>query len=153
MANQRPFRPVTAVSCALALLLTGCGSQAAPPTTITVTSAAPTTIKVPTTVPTTVQVTVTPPAVTITQPVTVTAAAPAANADAGGPKANGNYLVGPNIAPGTWQCSSGDDTTFWRISDQTAKTIDNGFSTIAIVSAEAYTTDLQRCKGTWTKVG
>lgn len=136
----------------LAAMLAGCGGQAAAPTTISVTETpTPRTVVSSTTIVSTVNVTVTPPPVTVA--VTVTPAVAAANADPAGPKANGNYLVGKNIAPGNWQCSSGDDSTFWRISDQSAKTINNGFSTIAAVTEGAFTADLLDCKGTWSKVG
>lgn len=134
------------------LLLTACGSQQA---------AAPSTVTVPTTIVKTslVEVTYTrEPSVitTVTMPpVTVTATAPSAAAsssDPSAPKANGNYLVNKQITPGNWQCSSGDDSTFWRISDSSAKTINNGFSTIASVEGSAFTAHLLKCKGTWNLV-
>lgn len=143
---------VIAISVSV-LFLAGCGSQPA---------AAPTTVTVPTTVVKTslVEVTYTRQSSVISTvtmpPVTVTAstAVPAANAsDPSAPKANGNYLVNKQITPGNWQCSSGDDATFWRISDSSANTINNGFSTIASVDGSAFTADLLRCDGTWTLVG
>jgi hypothetical protein len=148
------FRGIASALCgSVLLLLAGCGSQEA---------AAPITVTVPTTVPKTVPVTATitltsavPTTVATTVPTTVTVtAAPTANAsDPSAPKANGNYLVNKQIAPGNWQCSSGDDSTFWRISDSGANTINNGFSTIASIDASAFTADLSRCNGTWSLVG
>lgn len=139
------------------LLLTACGSQtAAAPATVTATTQMTVTQQLTTAARTTIPVTITakPKTVTATATVTseVTAAAPAATKDPNGPKKDGNYLVPLELSPGTWQCSAGDDSTFWRMSDQAGDTIDNGFSTIASIGTEAFTADFERCNGIWTKV-
>lgn len=89
---------------------------------------------------------------TVTAEATVTAAAPPPAA-ASGSVPNGSYLVGVDIKPGNYKCAGGDPTSvFWRISDKTGATIQNGFGFIAFISADAYTTDLNRCDGVWSPV-
>ncbi len=110
--------------------------------------------------------TVTQPGPTVTQPgptVTVTASAapppadPAANADPSGPKDNNQYLVGKEIAAGNWRCTKGTNL-YWKTSTQGGDIVDNGLhvgsgSVIANIRASAYTVDLERCDGTWAKIG
>jgi len=89
---------------------------------------------------------------TVTAEATVTAAAPSPAA-ASGSVPNGSYLVGVDIKPGNYKCAGGDPASvFWRISDHSGKTIDNGFGLIAFITADAYTTDLNRCDGLWSPV-
>lgn len=88
------------------------------------------------------------------EPVTVTATvAPEPNDDPNGPKDNGSYLVGPQLAAGTWQCSEGQQSTRWATKGHAGDVIDIDFTTIASVRQTAYSADLTDCLGTWSLVG
>ena len=96
--------------------------------------------------------------VTVTlEPSTVmvtTTVEPAPNEDPAGPKANGNYLVGAELAAGTWQCSKGAALTSWYARDRDGQvTADWGAGTLAVIPADAYIADLLECSGTWARVG
>ncbi|WP_166442179.1 hypothetical protein [Nakamurella flava] len=157
--DWKQVRP-TAIGVALAVgvALAGCGGattagSATVTETRTVASALPI-VRQTTTVTATVTAVATSTATaTATATTTATAAAPMASADPSGPKADGNYLARQQITPGNWQCSKGDDDTFWRASDASGDTIDNGFSTVASIPADAFSVDLKRCEGTWSLVG
>ena len=125
-------------------------------TTETVTEARPyTTTMTTVAAPSTIVKTVNHP-VTVVQTVTETAqaaqaAAPPASSGSSFP--NGTYLVGVDIPAGNYKCSAGDPTmVFWRVSDHSGNTINNGFGMVAFVQADAYTTDLTTCDGTWNLV-
>lgn len=97
------------------------------------------------------------PAQTVTQtvqaePVTVTVE-PQPTDDPNGPKANGNYLVGAELTPGTWQCDEAGSMTNWTARDQAGGVADIGISTLAVIPASAYIADLGGCAGTWSLVG
>lgn len=98
------------------------------------------------------------PAQTVTQtvqaePVTVTVE-PQPTDDPNGPKANGNYLVGAELAAGTWQCDEGDDLTSWFARDRDGSVTPNwGTGTLAVIPADAYIADMLGCSGTWSLVG
>ena len=132
----------------------GSKSEASAPTEITKTV----TVTAPAAPPKTV--TVTAPPVTVTAPapapVTVTAqpaapAAPAASADPAGPKKNGDYLIGAQIATGNWQCADGGNEPSWSTYDASHSLVDIDISTIATVADDAYSVTLKRCSGVWTK--
>lgn len=69
-----------------------------------------------------------------------------------GPKANGNYLVGPELAPGTWQCSKGGDLIYWAERNASGDLTDNGLSTLATIDEGTYIADLTGCAGMWSLV-
>jgi len=122
-------------------------------------SAAPTTVTVTAPAPAPKTVTVTAPPVTVQAPapapvtVTVTAQPNAATSDPGGPKKDGKYLIGSQLTPGTWQCDKPGSFPFWTVHDQADDIVNNGLDTIAIVTDEGYTVDLDGCASTWVKVG
>lgn len=88
---------------------------------------------------------------TVTTTVTVE---PQPNDDPTGPKANGNYLVGAELAPGTWQCGKGDDMTAWFARDRAGQVTANwGAGTLAVIPADAYIADLTNCSAAWSLVG
>jgi len=127
------------------------GSTAATTTEKTVTVTAP--------APAPKTVTVTAPPVTVTAPppapvtVTVTAQPNAPTADPAGPKKDGKFMVGSQIEPGTWQCDKPGSFPFWTVHDQANGIVDNGLDSIAIITDEGYTVELDGCSSTWTKVG
>ena len=101
----------------------------------------------------TVTITTTETVSVVAEPVTVTAE-PGPSQDPSGPKANGNYLVGAELAPGTWQCSGGSNLTAWFARDQAGDVTANwGAGTIAVIPSSAYIADLLECSGTWARVG
>jgi hypothetical protein len=123
----------------------GNGASSAP-TTVTVT--APPSTVISTAPAVTVTVTAPPPA-----PVTVTAQADAPTEDPAGPKDDGSYLVGAEIAVGNWKCEKSGDTTFWTVHTASNDIVDNGFSSVATITDEGFSAELSRCGGSWTKVG
>lgn len=166
-------RIVTVTLLGLAVM-SGCASEpVAAPAAVTVTAPAPPavteTVATTSTAVTTVlkaetvevevtktqkAVTVTPEAETVvktvlkTKEVTVTAEPPGPATDA----QDGSYLVGIDLAVGTYHCGTADGDTFWRISDNTGDTIENGFGATAFITADAFTADLKRCPGGWVKI-
>ena len=100
----------------------------------------------------TVTATVAAPALTPAT-VTVTAEANPASADPAAPKANGKYLVGSQVAPGTWQCAEPTDSVHWRVDDQAGELMDIGLDSIAILNPGGYTIKLAHCDSAWVKVG
>src|SRR4051794_17707810 len=98
-------------------------------------------------------VTKTVPGPETTKTVEVAPAAPAASADPAGPKDNNQYLVGKEIAPGTWRCAEGTDLYFETNSqsgDIVANDLHDGKgSLIARIDAKAYSVDLKRCDVPW----
>jgi hypothetical protein len=99
-------------------------------------------------------VTVTAPAVTVTAapaaPATTAAAAPAAIED-------GTYIVGTDIALGTWKSSGGaSDLCYADTEDKSGKILEqevsSGPSVVIRIKSGAYTFKAAGC-GTWTKVG
>ena len=100
-------------------------------------------------------------AATLTVEATVTAPAPEAvtvtvepgpTDDPAGPKANGSYLVGSQLAAGTWQCSQGTDRMYWAARNSAGDVVDNDLNTIAIIENSDYIADLTGCSATWTLV-
>jgi hypothetical protein len=96
-------------------------------------------------------VTVTGPAVTVTA-----AAAPAAPAAPAGIK-DGSYMVGTEIALGTWKSSGGGSLCYADTTDQAGNILEqevgaSGANVIIRIKAGAYTFKSSGC-GTWTKVG
>ncbi len=92
----------------------------------------------------------------VTKTVEAAPAAPAASADPAGPKDNNQYLVGKEIAPGTWRCTEGTNL-YWATKTQGGDIIDNDLhagkgSLVANVTAKAYTVDLDRCDVPWVKI-
>lgn len=86
---------------------------------------------------------------TIQETVQAAAAAPAASAAS---ISNGTYLVGVDIEPGNWRCSS-QDVLGWRTTDQSNGLIDVGVNGLAHVPADAFAVELIDCSGEWQKVG
>ena len=103
------------------------------------------------------------PAVTVTAPapvpatVLVTATVPAnpATPDPSGPKNDGNYMIGSQITPGTWQCAEPETSglIYWKVSDSSGGIVENGLDAIAYVSAEGSSVLFDDCRSTWTLVG
>ena len=120
--------------------------QVAPAAPVTVTVTAPPVTKTVTAPP--VTVTAPPPA-----PVTVTAQPNAATTDPAGPKKDGKFLVGSQIETGTWQCDKPGSLPYWSVNDQANGIVDNGLDSIAIITEEGYTAQLDGCSSTWVKVG
>lgn len=158
---------------ALALLLSGCGSSTAP-VAQTVTSTA--SVEVPTTVQVTVEkttenivtktVATTLTAITTklkpipttvlktaikTAPTTVKVTVTAE--PAGASVSNGDYLVGKDIEPGTYQCKDGGSNLYWEADDNSGEIIDNDLGSIARFTSDAYTIKLSGCAGDWKRAG
>lgn len=153
----------------LALALGGCGAE--PETSVAPATPYPTYTPRPTytpapTVAVTVQVTrivvVTPtatptPLSTATptlEPANVTATAEAAaSAALRSDKEDGNYLVGVDIAPGTWRNSGmGDEHCYWARLDKNQQIIDNDLGAgggAVTIHATDFQFHSERC-GTWT---
>lgn len=134
---------------------TGGGSSTA---TAAAPAAAPetvrTTVTAHQTIPQYVTQTVTAPPATVTVTAQPAApAAPAASADPAGPKKNGKYLVGSQIAPGTWQCDKETSGIYWEVDDKTGEIMSNGLDSIAIVPDDGYTFAMNDCSSLWNKVG
>ena len=160
----------------LAIAITACGADPAPiaePSTVTAMSTvmATTQVEVPTTVletetetetvvttkdkpvPTTVKQTVVK-TVPTTKTKVETETKTLDPGDLGGKTfTDGTYLVGSEIAPGNYKCSDGDDSTFFSAETKDGDIVENGFTTVAIVPAEAFTIQFSRCAGDWKKVG
>lgn len=124
----------------------GSGTATAPTAPATVTVTAPPATKTVTAPP--VTVTAPPPA-----PVTVTAEANTPTTDPAGPKKDGSYLVGVEIATGNWKCEKPADMTFWTVHDKSNDIVDNGFSSVATITDEGFSAEFSRCGGSWVKVG
>lgn len=87
--------------------------------------------------------------------VTMTVSANAPTPDPGGPKNDGNYIIGPQITPGTWQCAEPETAglIYWKVADASGGLMDNGLNSIAYVPAGGSSVLLDDCKSTWTLVG
>jgi len=165
-----------AVVGAVALISVGSASgkasvqQAAAPAPVTVTAAAPPAITVTAEAPAPVTVTAAappaadpvtvtaaaPPAVTVTAPAAPAAPASAASADPSGPKRNGSYIIGSQIAPGNWQCTtpgSGSLGASWTTYNSSHALMDIDLTSIAAISDSAYSVTFDFCASTWTLVG
>ncbi len=107
-------------------------------------------------VPTLVTQTVAADPVTISVTATVVdtvTAEPGPSDDPAGPKANGSYLIGSQMTPGTWQCArAGGPGVYWAIRSRDGGLLDNGLTTIATIQGGDIG-DLQGCAGSWTLVG
>lgn len=154
---------VVGISLGNASAKTPAPQPTAAPAPVTVTAAAPPAVTV--TAEAAVPVTVTEAAAA---PVTVTAAAPpaatvtaapaapavrTANTDPAGPKANGKFLIGSQVLPGTWQCDKPGSMPNWTVNAQDNSIIDIELDSIAIVPDSGYTLTLGGCNGLWSKVG
>jgi hypothetical protein len=139
-------------------------AAAIPPVTVSVTetetsTATKTLAPVTETVTETATETVTaPPPAPVTETVTVTESANAPTSDPAGPKRNGTYLVGSQIASGQWQCPSADSIglIYFETDDSAGEIIDNDVhesSLIAFVGSDAYSVEFSGCGESWTKVG
>ena len=99
----------------------------------------------------------TPPALTTSVKVTVKETAPAVTVTAApaGPSVafeDGQYLVGKDVEPGTYQASATGNECYWVRKDQAGEIIDNDFGTVATIQDGDFTFQSNRC-GSWTKVG
>lgn len=164
------------LAAAAVMFTAACGSTTATPTTQTVTSTGTVTAKVTAKVTeqVTEQVTSTETtSETLTETATKTVAKPVPTTvvktavktvsttvqvtvtaePAGTAVANGDYLVGTDIEPGTYQCKDATDRLYWEADDSSGEIIDNDLGSIARFGSDAYTIKLSGCAGDWTRVG
>lgn len=162
-------RGVAIVVAVLILLgIAACGSATTAGTADAVPIVATVTLKMTTTKTLSTTHRMAPPTVTVpivtqtitapapaTMLVTATVQADAATPDPGGPKNDGNYIIGSQITPGTWQCAEPETSglIYWKVSDSSGGLMDNGLNSIAYVSAGGSSVLLDDCQSTWTLVG
>ncbi|MEJ7648636.1 MAG: hypothetical protein WKF57_06215 [Nakamurella sp.] len=160
------------LAAAAVLFTAACGSTTATPTTQTVTSMGTVTASV--TKQVTEQVTNTETvSETLTETATKTVAKPVPTTvvktevktvpqtvqvtvtaePAGTSVPNGDYLVGKDIEPGTYQCKDATDRLYWEADDASGEILDNDLGSIARFTSEAYTIKLSGCAGDWKRAG
>lgn len=66
--------------------------------------------------------------------------------------ANGDYLVGADIASGVWQCRDTGTSMYWATTDRAGEIIDNDLGSIARVPETAFAVKLKGCIGDWRQV-
>lgn len=104
-------------------------------------------------VPTTVVRTTVKTAVTTvtTVPRTVNVTVTAEPAGASVP--DGDYIIGTDIQPGTYQCKDPGEVVYWATSDQSGELLDNDLGSIARVTSSAYAVKLDDCSVDWKRAG
>ena len=71
------------------------------------------------------------------------------------PHGDGYYLIGIDIAPGSWRSEPGNDGCYWQRTDRTGNIIDNHFGTsggVVFLPVSDYQIQLEGC-GMWTYLG
>lgn len=93
-------------------------------------------------------------------PVTVTATDTATQAQAAAPSTpstvvDGTYLIGSEIAAGTYKCGRVDSSAggaIWTISDSSGTPVGGGFTSVAYIPSTGNSADLTGCPGGWTRI-
>lgn len=168
------MKKIGALGVIAGLVLAGCGSTSGSATPATVTSVASVTVKVTTvssvlstetetrTQTETATATATKTAIkpvpttvvrNVVKTVPKTVAVTVTAEPAGASVPNGDYLVGKDIEPGTYQCKDGGENLYWSADDSSGEIIDNDLGSIARFTSAAYTIKLSGCAGDWKRVG
>ncbi len=89
--------------------------------------------------------------VELTATVTESAAVPTQAVRDGSSSANGDYIVGSDIAVGTYKCNSPSDTIYWETTSTAGDIVDNDLGSIARVVSNAFAVKLSGCNSDWTR--